>query len=297
MAEDLQALGASFARSLKAEGRSERTRLLYGQSIRLYAKWLAAQGHPADLDHLNRDLIRGWLGALLDVNQPGTVKTRYRGLFRFCGWLAAEGEIQANPMIGMTPPQPEAKPVPVLTDDDLSALLRACRGPDFVDVRDEALFRVMLDCGIRVSEASSLTVDDVRLDDEMAFVRGKGSRVRPIYFSARTVQALDRYLRKRRAHRWAHLATLFLSQRGGMSPDGVRDRLDVRAKQAGLGHMHPHQFRHTFAHDFLFNGGQERDLKRLAGWRSDVMLERYGASAADARARAATQRMKRGDRV
>ena len=45
------------------------------------------------------------------------------------------------------------------------------------------------------------------------------------------------------------------------------------------------------------SGGQERDLKRLAGWSSDVMLERYGASAADARAKAAAQRMKRGDRV
>lgn len=45
------------------------------------------------------------------------------------------------------------------------------------------------------------------------------------------------------------------------------------------------------------SGGQERDLKRLAGWSSDVMLERYGASAADARAAAAARRMARGDRV
>jgi len=58
-----------------------------------------------------------------------------------------------------------------------------------------------------------------------------------------------------------------------------------------------HQFRHTFAHDFLMAGGQERDLKRLAGWSSDVMLERYDASAADARAKAAAQRLNRGDRV
>jgi integrase len=73
--------------------------------------------------------------------------------------------------------------------------------------------------------------------------------------------------------------------------------MNVRAEQAGIDHLHPHQFRHTFAHDFLMAGGQERDLKRLAGWTSDTMLERYGASAADARARAAAQRLKRGDRV
>jgi integrase len=82
-----------------------------------------------------------------------------------------------------------------------------------------------------------------------------------------------------------------------MSPDGVRERLKVRGAMAGLEDLHPHKFRHTWAHDYMMAGGQERDLKRLAGWTSDVMLERYGASAADARAKAAAQRMKRGDRV
>jgi integrase len=82
-----------------------------------------------------------------------------------------------------------------------------------------------------------------------------------------------------------------------MTPDGVRERLNVRGALAGIKDLHPHRFRHTFAHDYLMAGGQERDLKRLAGWSSDVMLERYGASAADVRAKAAAQRMKRGDRV
>ena len=98
-------------------------------------------------------------------------------------------------------------------------------------------------------------------------------------------------------HRWAHLDALFLTQRGALSPDGARDRVRIRGAMAGIDALHPHRFRHTFAHDFLVSGGQERDLKRLAGWSSDVMLERYGASAADARAKAAAQRLKRGDRV
>lgn len=78
------------------------------------------------------------------------------------------------------------------------------------------------------------------------------------------------------------------------SPDGVRDLLTRRAKLAGLTGLNPHRFRHTFAHDFLLAGGQERDLKRLADWSSDVMLERYGSSAADVRAGEAVTRMRRG---
>lgn len=292
--EDLQ---RSFGRHLRAEGRSERTVVIYGQSVKFYSHWLEAQGRPATVDELTRPAVREWLAQLSDVNEPSTVKTRYRGLFRFCGWLVDEDELDENPMKTLSPPEPSARPVPILDDAELASLLKVCAGKDLADRRDEAVMRLLLDCGLRVSELCGLTVTGVDLDHGMALVRGKGSKVRPVYFGARTARAVDRYLRLRATHRWAHLEALLLSQRGAITPDGVRERLLVRGRQAGIEDLHPHRFRHTWAHDFLMSGGQERDLKRLAGWSSDVMLERYGASAADARARAAAQRMKRGDRV
>ncbi len=270
---------------------------IYGQAITFFSRWLESQGRDAVLSELNRAAIREWLAQLADVNESSTVKTRYRGLFRFCGWLVDEEELDAHPMKTLSPPQPKPKPVPVLADAELVSLMKACAGKDFRDRRDEAMIRLLLDCGIRVSELCGLTVDGLDLDQGMAIVRGKGSKVRPVYFSARTARAVDRYLRQRNTQRWAHLGALFLTQRGALTPDGARERMKVRGAQAGIEDLHPHRFRHTFAHDFLMNGGQERDLKRLAGWSSDVMLERYGASAADARAKAAAQRMKRGDRV
>ena len=297
MSARLQDLHRSFARHLRAEGRAERTVVIYGQAITFFSAWLVTQGREATLEELNRPAIREWLAQLADVNESSTVKTRYRGLFRFCGWLVDEEEIEQNPMKTLSPPEPKSKPVPVLTDIELAALMKACAGKDFRDRRDEALIRVLLDAGVRVSEACGLTVDGLDLDQGMALVKGKGSKVRPVYLGARTVRSLDRYLRARGQQRWAHLDALFITQRGALTPDGARDRITLRGRQAGIEALHPHRFRHTFAHDFLMNGGQERDLKRLAGWSSDVMLERYGASAADARAKAAAQRMKRGDRV
>jgi site-specific recombinase XerD len=290
-------LHKSFSRHLRAEGCAERTVAIYGQSIRFFSRWLEEQGRAATVDELNRAAIREWLAQLADVNEATTVKTRYRGLFRFCGWLVDEDELTEHPMKTISPPQPKAKPVPVLSDVELAALLKACTGKDFRDRRDEAMIRLLLDCGLRVSELCALTVDGVDLDQGMALVRGKGNKVRPVYFGARTTRAVDRYVRARSSQRWSHLDALMLTQRGAMSPDGARERIKLRGLQAGIDNLHPHRFRHTFAHDFLMNGGQERDLKRLAGWTSDVMLERYGASAADARAKAAAQRMKRGDRV
>ena len=298
MNDELADLSASFQRSLRAEMKAARTVKLYAMSPRMFGEWLTEQGRPATLDQLNRDTIQDWLAHLAEGREASTVRTRFAGLRRFCGWLLAEGEVDTHPMAGLSPPMPNAKPVPVLQDDELVALLKTCAERTFEDRRDEAILRVLLDAGIRVSELCGLRVLDVDLDREMALVTGKGNKVRPVYFGTRTVKALDRYLRERRRHRWVHLEALFLTQRGALSTDGARDRIRVRAEQAGLkDRMHPHRFRHTFAHDYLMAGGQERDLKRLAGWSSDVMLERYGASAADVRAREATRRLRRGDRV
>ena len=200
-------------------------------------------------------------------------------------------------MEGIAVPAVPDTPVPILSDDELAALLRTCEGRGFEQRRDEAIIRFLIECGVRVSELCGLAVADVDLDAESAIVTGKGSK-RPVYFGARTARALDRYRRERAQLRLAELDALWLTQRGAMGPDAVRDMVKARGQVAGLGdEVHPHRFRHSFAHDFLLAGGGERDLKRLAGWSSDAMLERFGSSAADMRAREAARRLRRGDRL
>ena len=108
----LQDLHRSFARHLRAEGRSDRTVVIYGQAITFFSRWLEAQGRAATVEELTRAAIREWLAQLADVNEAATIKTRYRGLFRFCGWLVDEGEIEEHPM---------KTPEPTATQDEAGA--------------------------------------------------------------------------------------------------------------------------------------------------------------------------------
>ena len=73
--------------------------------------------------------------------------------------------------------------------------------------------------------------------------------------------------------------------------------LDRRFDQAGIPHIHPHQFRHTAADYAMKSGMSDNDIMRNFGWKSRQMLARYAAANADERAREAHRRLSPGDRV
>ena len=286
---DYEALVTSWKRSLRAENKSPRTVELYLDAAKLLGNFLEEDGHSMVAGEISRSHIDGFIARELDRGAPATANLRYRALQQLFKWLEAEEEIGRNPMRNTKPPRVPVTPPPVLEDDEIRALLAACDGRGFRERRDRAIISLFIDTGMRLAELTNLQMDDVDWDATAVFVVGKGRKPRGVPFGKGAGRALDRYLRARARHRLADLGALWIG-RGPMTRLGIAQVVRRVGKAAGL-NVHPHIFRHTFAHRWLLEGGQEGDLMELAGWTSRSMLDRYGASARSKRAHEAHRKL------
>lgn len=294
-------LWESFERELRAEHRSAGTLVAYKRAATAFVNWLSSMDRSTVPSDISRTDVQDFLIYLREDRQymQAGIYLHFASLRRFFNFLEAEEEITRTPLAKLKPPIVDEQTTEILTTDELTALLNVCKGRDFLDRRDTAIIRFLVDTGVRRAELLGMCIEDVDLREQQAIVTGKGNHVGTVYFGNKAARDLDRYLRVRRTHPKAkETSLLWLGGKGPLGDDGLATTLIRRAKQAGLTkHVHPHTFRHSFAHDLKSNGASDEAVMSLGRWRDPKIMRRYGAVAAQQRARDTHRRLSPGDRL
>lgn len=153
-----------------------------------------------------------------------------------------------------------------LTRSEQLALLRAVRQGE--NERDLAIIQMMLGAGLRISEAASLKMADIQLNDRSGWVyvrTGKGMKPRSIPFSVHVREAMQAYLKARPAQ---DEEDLFIGQRGPLSEWGIHAIVKKYAYQARLEGVTAHTLRHSFAKNLVDAGTPLDQVAVLLGHES-----------------------------
>lgn len=275
----------SFRISLQATNKAPNTIKGYMLSADKLAGWLDDNDRPAAVADIDRRDLEAHLAEVIAETSAANAAYRFRSLQQLFKYLVDVEAIDRSPMDRMSKPAVPDKPVPVVPDADIAKLLAVTKsGREFEDKRDRAILQLFVNTPCRLSEITDRTVADVDFDYLVLRIVAKGRRPRAVPFDEDTARDLDRYLRARSTHRLADTDWLWLSYKGKFTTSGIGTMLKRRCREAGITELHPHQFRHTFAHRWLAAGGQEGDLQRMAGWKDRQMLARYASSAGEERA-------------
>lgn len=302
---ELEAAIESYRRNRRTVLAVQTLDRVYVPRLRQFATWMKAQGMPTDVAAVRREHIEAYIEHLQHTapgrkgvgQKSATVSITFRTLRTFWRWLVDEEEIRRSPMERMKQPRVVEDAPQVLTEAELTRLHKACSGRGFEARRDAALVQLLADSGMRRGEVAALAVADLHLEgDGLILVRGEGSkskRDRIVPLTRDAVAALDKYLRVRHSHPHAELPWLWLGKRGRLSDSGILQVVERRGRQAGIPGLHPHRFRHTFAHRGSVGGLSPGTLMAIGGWKDIAMLNRYGRSAAVERAIAEFRRLDR----
>ncbi len=174
-------------------------------------------------------------------------------------------------------PKVTRRDIEVLDYGELERLLASVKGTDIRSLRDKAILETLFSTGLRLSELCNLN-RYIDINRGEISVRGKGEKVRVVFFSDTAKKALKNYLEARGDTE--ELLFVSLSKKGNVlgpiTPRSVQRLVDRYARKAGIAKkVHPHILRHSYATDLLINGADVRSVQALLGHASIVTTQIY----------------------
>ncbi len=279
---------------LATEGRSQNTIDWYASNLRRFLQFLRNRQLPDSIEDIGIREVRDFIFYLQnEVTRwesnpytrdgrrlsPFSVQGYVRTIKAFWSWLVAEGYIQNNPMEKLKIPKVPRKVIATFTPEQIEKMIKQLDLNKQRTFRDYTIILLLLDTGIRLSELANLRIEDVDFKQSCLLVTGKGSKERIVPIGTQVRRQLWRYSSAFRPEPYLSENTnLFLTTSGNPLKRGairlMISRLGVRAGISGV-RCSAHTFRHTFAKQYLMQGGDIFSLQRILGHSSLEMVRVY----------------------
>lgn len=241
----------------------------YSHSITLFEQFIGEEF--VGWRHCQPDLFRKWLFELMkNEASRSTVRLHFAALRSFYRFLVERHGLAHSPLAEVELPKAEQKIPVILNQTQCTELLELPlkiehpkQTPTWVPTRDAAILELFYSSGLRLSELSSLNIEDIDQTNGSIRVIGKGNKERIVPIGSFALNAIQHYLKKVELYN----GPLFLSKvKKRISNRAIGDILKKYLKASNIPiDITPHKLRHSFATHLLDNGADLRTVQSMLG--------------------------------
>ena len=281
-----------YERSNYADGKSPKTIRWYGDILKSYVRYRNENGHPWNLSSFNMDSVQDYVLYLRgkpkfaghpftpEQGEPisaQTIRCHIRGLKAFSTWLHRNGHTRQNRLQFLKLPRAPTRLIEVLTPEEIERIISTIDKHSPTGARNHAILVTTLDSGLRAAEITSIKLGQVNMKGGFIKVIGKGNKERIVPIGEFVRMTLWHYVTHIRPdHSDTQCDSLFLSRHGqAITPNTIKLVFTRLAKSSGVERLHAHLCRHTFAVNYLLNGGDIFSLREILGHTSLEMVSHY----------------------
>ncbi len=280
-----------FLLEQNCRGNSKATVKYYEGNILRFISYLEEQKIGTDTSSITKEQIQKYILYLKNTKKwvktekiksteqiaSKSIQTYIRAMKAWIAWMEEEGYLDRSISAEIKLPKATKKVLEILSEEEISEIFKYLESKSENHFRDLLIIMVLLECGLRLEEATTLKLSNINIKQNTMKVLGKGNKDRVVSYGVNVQKMFFKYINQERpepAHK--KIDSLFLKSDGNPITQSTIKQLFRRLKlKLKMEKLHPRLCRHTYGTMYLASGGDNFSLRQSTGHESFEILNNY----------------------